>query len=108
MPGRLIQFIVLFAIFLLFIIFNLGNRCDISFGFVKFRDVPVFITAFLSLMVGMLCTLPFVFRSKIKKPSKTGKGETKPGSNPTNKTVQQNTDAEQTDNLADSKYYGID
>ena len=108
MPGRLIQFIVLFAIFLLFAIFNLENRCDISFGFVKFSDVPVFITAFLSLMVGMLCALPFIISGKMRKPPKTGKGEGKPGGGPAKKPPQQDTGAGQADNLTDNKYYGID
>ena len=108
MPGRLIQFIIVFAVFLLFAIFNLGDeyRCDISFGFVKFSDVPVFITVFVSLMVGMLCTLPFIFSGKSRKTPKTGKGEGKPGASPEKKPPQQG--AGQADNLTDSKYYGID
>ena len=67
MRWRLIQFIVLFAIFLVFIVFNLENKCDISFGFTTFEEVPVFLTVFFSLMIGMICILPFVFiKSKNK------------------------------------------
>ena len=101
MPGRLIQFIIVFAVFLLFAIFNLGDeyRCDINFGFVKFSDVPVFITVFLSLMVGMLCALPFILSGKLRKPPKAGGGTEK-------KPPQQG--AGQADNLTNSNYYGID
>jgi uncharacterized integral membrane protein len=68
MPWRLIGFIVLFAIFLAFIGFNLENNCNISFGFVNFDQVPVYLTAFASFVFGMLCTIPFAisFRSKKK------------------------------------------
>jgi uncharacterized integral membrane protein len=76
MPWRLIQFIVLFVIFFLFIVFNLGNKCDISFGFTKVKDIPVFLTAFSGFFIGMLCTLPFAlgFRSRKKAKSDQGKG----------------------------------
>jgi uncharacterized integral membrane protein len=63
MPWRLIAVIVIFAIFLAFITFNLDNRCNISFGLVKFEDVPVFLTVFISFVFGIFCTLPFLFRA---------------------------------------------
>jgi len=66
MPWRLVQFIAIFAVFLLFIIFNLENRSDISLGFVVFRDVPMFLTAFCSFIAGMLLTLPFLVAFKLK------------------------------------------
>ncbi|GHV96763.1 hypothetical protein AGMMS50293_30830 [Spirochaetia bacterium] len=75
MPWRLIGFIIIFAIFLVFIAFNLGNKCDISFGFKTFTEVPVFLTAFSSFIVGMLCALPIAIKSR----RKTGKeAEPKP------------------------------
>jgi uncharacterized integral membrane protein len=76
MPWRLIQFIVVFVIFFLFIVFNLENKCDISFGFTKAKDIPVFLTLFSGFFVGMLCTLPFAlrFRSRKKAESDQGKG----------------------------------
>lgn len=72
MPWRLVQFIILFAILLLFIIFNLGEpyRCDINFGFTKIKDVPVFLTAFFAFFAGMLCTLPFLLSGRVKKKPK--------------------------------------
>ena len=60
MPWRLIVFIVIFALFLVFITFNLENKCDISFGFASLRDVPVFITIFSSFILGFLCTIPLI------------------------------------------------
>ena len=59
MPWRLILFIAVFAVFLVFVTFNLDNRCDISFGFKRFENVPVFITVFSSFVTGLVCSLPF-------------------------------------------------
>jgi uncharacterized integral membrane protein len=70
MPWRLIQFIILFAILFLFIIFNLENKCNINCGFIQLKDVPVFLTVFSSFFIGMLCTLPFIFASKARKKAK--------------------------------------
>ena len=69
---RLIAFIFIFAIFIIFIVLNLGNKSDVSFGFKTFNDIPVFITAFSSFVLGMLFTLPFVFfwRKEKKKSSR--------------------------------------
>jgi uncharacterized integral membrane protein len=66
MPWRLIVVIVIFAIFLTFITFNLDNRCNISFGFVKFENVPVFLTVFTSFVFGIFCVLPFLLRALTK------------------------------------------
>jgi hypothetical protein len=76
MPLRLIEFIIVFAVFLVFIAFNLGNKCDVNFGFRLVKDVPVFLTAFSSFIFGMLCTVPFIIGAKAKK--KAGDGETSP------------------------------
>jgi len=71
MPKRLIQIIIVFAIFLLFIVFNLEKKCDISFGFVVIRDVPVFLTVFCSIVLGMISTLPFILHYHLQKKRKT-------------------------------------
>ncbi|MDR1870084.1 MAG: hypothetical protein LBQ82_08890 [Treponema sp.] len=73
MPWRLILFIIIFAIFLVFITFNLDNRCDLTFGIIKFKQVPVFITVFTSFFFGLLCSLPFVLFGKSKRKEKTTK-----------------------------------
>ena len=57
---RLLAFIIVFALFLAFIVFNLENKCNVSFGFKTFEDIPVFLTAFSSFVVGMLFAVPFV------------------------------------------------
>ena len=51
---RLIVFILICALFLIFIVFNQENKSDISFGFKTYKDIPVFITSFSSFLVGML------------------------------------------------------
>jgi uncharacterized integral membrane protein len=122
MPWRLIQFIVVFAIFLLFIGFNLENKCDIKFGTEKMvlKDVPVYFTVFCSFIIGMLCALPFVFRHKSQKKADTGqrkgllrkitgrKGE-KPGSLPKETQTPQETQTPGAQDTGPSdKSYGID
>ena len=58
---RLIVFIIIFAIFLTFIVFNLDNKCDISIGFKTFKDIPVFLSALFSFVLGMLFAVPLLF-----------------------------------------------
>ena len=70
MPWRLIEFILIFAIFLVFIGFNLGNTCDISFGFKTISHVPVFLTAFSSFFLGMLCAVPFIISARTRRKNK--------------------------------------
>jgi len=67
MPWRLIIGIVIFAVFLVFIAFNVNNSCNISFGFGKeIPDVPVFITIFVSFVFGLICAFPLVIFIKNK------------------------------------------
>jgi len=69
-PKRLIQIILIFGVFLLFIIFNLEKKCDISFGFTVIHDVPVYLTVFCSIIFGMVCTLPFILNYQSQKKQK--------------------------------------
>jgi uncharacterized integral membrane protein len=78
MPKRLIQIIVIFAIILLFIIFNLDKKCDISFGFTVIEGVPVFLTVFCSFVLGMISTLPFIFSYQLRKKRKAEEEKNKP------------------------------
>jgi len=73
MPWRLILFIIIFIVFLVFITFNLDNRCDLSFGVVKFEQVPVFLSVFVSFVLGLICSLPFILLTKRKKGEKSKK-----------------------------------
>lgn len=61
MPFKLILFILCMIIAAAFTGFNLGNVCDINFGFVRFEKVPVFLTILFSFLAGVLVTLPFTF-----------------------------------------------
>jgi len=70
MPWRLIKLVIIFAVILLFVAFNLTNKCDISFGFKVIKDAPVFFIVFASFFLGMLCALPFIFGGKRKKQEK--------------------------------------
>jgi uncharacterized membrane protein YciS (DUF1049 family) len=67
MPWRLIVFIIVFAIFLVFITLNLENKSDISFGFTVIRDVPIFLAIFFSFAFGFICTLPLILFSRKKR-----------------------------------------
>jgi len=78
MPWRLIIVILIFAVFMTFITFNLENRCDINFGFTQLLQVPVFLTVFVSFALGLLCALPFAMH--LKKKAKHPVVETKPAS----------------------------
>jgi uncharacterized membrane protein len=66
---RLISIIVVFVVFLCFIVFNLPNRCDVSFGFTAIKDVPIFLSVLSSFVLGMLVTVPMIlFGKKKQKP----------------------------------------
>ncbi|MDR1029805.1 MAG: hypothetical protein LBL76_02925 [Treponema sp.] len=75
MPLRLLGFVIILVVFVLFISLNLENRCDIRFWVTEaaiLQNVPVYLTAFSSFIVGILCTFPlmFLFRFKKKKQEK--------------------------------------
>ena len=110
MPWRLIGLILIFAILLLFVGFNMGNTCDINFWFTKdkavIRDAPVFLTVFFSVFAGMLCTLPFVLRKRTSKDKQNRDSDKNSGRK------NQKTGAGSKENLTDndqydSSHYGI-
>jgi len=57
MPWKLLAFIAVMAIVLVFIGFNLDNRCDISLVVVTFTSVPVVITILVTYILGLLSAL---------------------------------------------------
>jgi uncharacterized integral membrane protein len=65
--------IIILAVLLAFIGFNLDNKCDLSLGVTAFRGVPIYLTVFASFMLGMLCSLPFIIFKSLKKRAKNGK-----------------------------------
>ncbi|MDR0312532.1 MAG: hypothetical protein LBI14_02950 [Treponema sp.] len=67
---RLIGFLLVFAIFLIFIGVNLDNKCDINYWFGEnnsIKDVPVYITALVSLFIGIICSFPLIALIRRKK-----------------------------------------
>jgi uncharacterized integral membrane protein len=83
MPWRLIGLIIILAVLLVFIGFNLNNSCAISFGFTRIDNVPVYITIFASFVLGMLMSVPFLVSFAIRKknpkaPPKSKTPETPP------------------------------
>ena len=93
MPKRLIQVIIFFAVILLFIVFNLDNKCDISIIFKKIPDVPVFLITFFSFILGMISTLPFIFSYHLRKKRKAEDEKRGPAAS---------------SDLPNSRHYGID
>lgn len=81
MPWKLISFLLTLIVAALFIGFNLENRCDVSFIFHVFKDVPIFVSLLFSYVVGAITVIPFfwVYRKK-----SSSKGTKKSG----NKTAQ--------------------
>lgn len=64
MPWRLIGFLVLMTILVLFAAFNLTNVSDISFGFFTLHDIPVFFSLYIAFLIGSLFTLASVFSKR--------------------------------------------
>ena len=66
---RIVIFALIFVIFTGFIVLNLQNHCDISFGFITLKDIPIFLSVLCSFTIGMLVTLPMLLLRK-KVPNK--------------------------------------
>jgi len=71
MPWRLIGTIAVLAVLLVFIGFNVENTCNLSLIFHTFENVPVYLTVFISFILGLLFSLPFFFLGKKPKKGKT-------------------------------------
>jgi len=67
MPWKLVFYLIVLAIILAFVGLNLGNTADISFGFVEFEDVPVFMGLFLSFFLGVVVAIPIAMNSSSRK-----------------------------------------
>ena len=71
MPVKLIGTIILLILVTIFAGVNLDNKCDITFIFYTFKDIPVFMTVIISFAIGAVLMLPFTLgRKKSKKSSK--------------------------------------
>ena len=83
MPWKLIFFITVMVIFVVFAGFNLENKTTISFGFASISDVPIFISLFFAFLLGILASIPIIFiqRRKIKKKYTQGQEPAEPYNN---------------------------
>ncbi|MDR0377987.1 MAG: hypothetical protein LBH70_09370 [Spirochaetaceae bacterium] len=111
MPWRLIGFVLLFGILLVFITLNLGNTCNISFGFKTISDVPVFLTVFCAFAVGLLCAIPLSFSVRQRKKAKPGKLFSPKGARKSGKKNKGAVPGEETPEVSsyqDESSYGID
>jgi hypothetical protein len=75
MPWKLIAFLAILLVITFFIGFNLDNRCDVSFIFYKYHDVPIFISLLFAYAAGAVTVLPF-FIGHGKKRAGKGNGNT--------------------------------
>lgn len=68
MNWKTIVYIILAVFLVFFIVVNLQNTSNISFIFFTIHDVPVFLTVFVSILLGSLLMLPlFIKNSKKRK-----------------------------------------
>lgn len=67
MPFKLIGTIILLILVTIFAGVNLDNKCDITFVFYTFKDIPVFMTVIISFAIGAILMLPFTLGRKKKK-----------------------------------------
>jgi len=77
MPWKLVSFLFLLILATLFIGFNLENRCDVSFIFYTFKDVPIFVSLLFSYAVGALTVIPFFWAHGIRKNRRSASGGVK-------------------------------
>jgi len=61
MPWKAILIIIILTLAILFIAFNVEHYADISFIFFTVPSVPVYLTIFISMLIGAFLTLPLLF-----------------------------------------------
>jgi uncharacterized integral membrane protein len=66
-PWKLVLFLILMTLFVVFAGFNIKNVSDISVGFTTITDVPIFLSLFIAFLAGAFLTLPFAFGRRRKK-----------------------------------------
>lgn len=80
MPWKLAVFLATLLCATLFIGFNLDNRCDVSWIFGTFRDVPIFVSLLFAFTAGVLASVPFKLRSRRDQVTSVRGGAKKKGS----------------------------
>ncbi len=67
MPWKLIFYLIIIGLILVFIGLNLGHTTDISLGFHEFTEVPVFMGLFVAFFLGVAVTIPIAVQSSSRK-----------------------------------------
>jgi uncharacterized integral membrane protein len=67
MPWRMIFFLFIMLLVVLFIAMNVNHTSDISFGIVSWQDVPVYLSLFIAFSAGVLLTIPMVLLKRGRK-----------------------------------------
>lgn len=75
---KLVCLILPIALTLFLVCANLHNSSDVSFWFYTFKDVPVFLTMFVSFFAGVAFALPFSFFVRIFKRKPRAKVKSEP------------------------------
>lgn len=65
-PWKLLLFIVIVALCIVFVGFNIDYRMTLSFGFAKMENVPTIIVLAIVFMFGMLFSFIIIFVNTIK------------------------------------------
>lgn len=73
MSGKGIYFFVVILLFAIFAGLNLNNQVSVNLGFKVFDNIPVFLFALFSFLVGFLFTVPFFISSSKKSRTKENK-----------------------------------
>lgn len=81
MNWKLVAFIVIMALVLVFIGFNLDNRCDISIVFMTFQQVPVVVTILGAYVLGLVSALLLSIGKHKRMPGVAGAKSPKSGGN---------------------------
>lgn len=69
MPIKLIMMLIVAVLTAIFTGYNLGNTCDVWIIH-TFKDVPVSVTIIISLMAGVIITLPFTMGKRVTREDK--------------------------------------
>lgn len=73
MPWKLILFLIVVALVVVFAGFNIDNTAEISFGFHTLTGIPIFVSLFAAFFLGVIVTLPVAFRHRSRKAKKAPK-----------------------------------
>lgn len=78
MPFRLVFMVIVLIVLVVFMGYNVENRCDVSFAFYTLKDVPVILTILASFALGLLAALPFALRGRKNRQPSAPAAEKKP------------------------------